>query len=61
MHHTEQTVQTIGKTRVVVVSSFQADGLAVRDRVARLLQREAQAKTRSTFDNDSQAVYNEQQ
>ena len=40
----EQTTQTIGKTRFIVVSKFKADGLSVEDKISRLLQREAKTK-----------------
>jgi len=40
----EQTTQTIGKIRFIVVSKFKADGLSVEDKISWLLQREAKTK-----------------
>jgi hypothetical protein len=57
--NTQETTQAVGKMRFVVVSQFQENGSTVRDKVKRLLEREAQEKTRNrTLDGASQAEYN---
>ena len=42
MHHKEQNVQIIGKTRVLVTSTFHANGSTISDRITHLLKREAE-------------------
>jgi hypothetical protein len=41
------TTQTVGERRFVVVSRFRESGSTVSDKLKRLLEREAQAKTRN--------------
>ena len=41
---TQQTVQTIGKTRFIVVSNFKPSNSNPKDKIANLLRREIQDK-----------------
>jgi hypothetical protein len=57
---TQETTQTVGKMRFVVVSQFQERGFSASENVKRLLEREAQEKTRNrTLDGAGQAKYNQ--
>ncbi|MDR1508274.1 MAG: hypothetical protein LBS53_01385 [Synergistaceae bacterium] len=54
----EETTQTVGKMRFVVVSQFQNNGSTVNEKVKRLLEREAQERNEiRTFDKLGQADY----
>lgn len=56
----EETTQTVGKMRFVVVSKFQENGSTVSDKVKRLLEREVQEKTEDRIlDAAGQTDYNE--
>jgi hypothetical protein len=41
----EETTQTIGTMKFVVVSQFQDNGSTIEEKIKRLLEREAQEKT----------------
>jgi hypothetical protein len=57
--NTQETTQTVGKTRFVVVSQFQESGPTVSDRLRCLLEREAQENVQDrTLDGTGQAKYN---
>lgn len=54
--NTQETTQTVGKMRFVVVSQFRESGSTVSDKLKRLLEREAQEKTQNrTLDKAGQA------
>jgi hypothetical protein len=58
--NTQETTQTVGKMRFVVVSQFQDSGSTVNDKLRRLLEREAQEKTSNrTLDGAGRAKYNQ--
>jgi len=55
----EETTQTVGNIRFVVVSQFQEKGLSVQEKIKRLLEREAQEKNvNCTFDEAGHTDYN---
>jgi len=56
--HSEQTTQTIGKARFIVVSSFNPTGQSAQENIAKLLRREAGLDPAKRFDNTGQARYN---
>jgi hypothetical protein len=54
--NTQETTQTVGNMRFVVVSQFQESGSTVSDKLQHLLEREAQEKTQNrTLDEVGQA------
>lgn len=56
----EETTQTIGKMRFVVVSQYKETGLTVSEKIKQLLEREAREKTKiRTCDLPGQTGYNE--
>jgi len=55
----EETTQTIGKMRFVVVSQYKETGLTVSDKIKRLLEREARERNEiRTGDLPGQTGYN---
>ena len=55
----EETTQTVGNIRFVVVSQFQEKGLSVQDKIKHLLEREIHEKNvNCTFDEAGHADYN---
>jgi len=55
----EETIQTIGKMRFVVVSQYKEKGLTVSEKIKRLLEREAREKNEiRTGDLPGQTGYN---
>lgn len=56
----EETTQTIGKMRFVVVSQYKETGLTVSEKIKRLLEREARERNEiRTGDLPGQTGYNE--
>lgn len=54
----EQTTQTIGKTRAIVISNFKTSGHSPQDKISNLLHREAGINRANRFDKAGQARYN---
>jgi len=58
--HTEQTTQTIGRARFIVVSNFNPSGQSAKENISKLLHREAGIAPTKGFDNTSQVRYNKE-
>jgi hypothetical protein len=55
----EETTQSVGNIRFVVISQFQESGSTISDTLKHLLEREAQEKIQNrTLDGASRAKYN---
>ena len=57
---TEQTIQTIGKTKAIVISNFKSTGHSAHDKISNLLRREAEKNNANRLDNADKARYTRQ-
>ena len=57
---TEQTTQTIGKTKAIVISNFKNTGHSAHDKISNLLRREAETNYANRLDNADKARYTRQ-